>query len=396
MLKLNAMTIGIDLISFYTPPFYFSLEDLAKQRNIPAQKYTSGIGQKEMSIMPPDEDVVTMGANAASQLLEKTNKSRIKALIFATESGVDQSKSAGIFVHKLLDLPKDCRVIEMKQACYSGTFALRSAMGLVSLEKDAQILVINADVARYDLESPGEATQGCGAVAVLISAQPRLLEIAPESAFISEDVMDFWRPNYRTSAIVDGQYSTRVYLQALNECWQKYGELSQYLPEHIHHLCFHLPFTRMAEKALRQLFRCKEELKSRLQKAAPSLFYNEIIGNSYTASLYINLCSLLDRHEANLDNQRVGLFSYGSGFVAEFFSGMIQKGYHRHLFKEVHMQLLSKRKRLTFKEYLDFYRFVLPEHGEAYTTPAFTTGAFRLAGIEAHKRLYEKTDYSLA
>lgn len=390
------MSIGIDLISFYTPAFFFSLDDLAKQRVVEAKKYTVGIGQKEMSILPPDEDVVTMGANAAYSLLEKVDKSRIKALIFATESSVDQSKSAGLFIHKLLDLPRHCRVIEMKQACYSGTFSLRAAMGLVSLDQESQALVITADVARYELHSAGEATQGCGAVALLVSSQPRLLQIDSESAYISEDVMDFWRPNYRSTAIVDGKYSTRVYLQALNECWQKYAELSKRLPENIHHFCFHLPFTRMAEKALKQLFRCKEDFQSRLRKMRPGLLYNETVGNSYTASLYLNLCSLLDFSEHNLAGQRIGLFSYGSGFVAEFFSGIIQNGYSQHLFNELHTRLLANRKRLSYAEYLEFYHYALPENGKTSHNPCFTQGRFRFAGVNAHKRLYEQTQHKMS
>ena len=383
------MAIGIDLISFYTPSFFLKLEELAMHRKIPAEKYTVGIGQEEMSILPPDEDVVTMGANAAHQLVKKIDKSKIKALIFATESSVDQSKAAGIHTHKLLGLSPECRIIEVKQACYSGTFALRAAMGLISLEPDSKVLIINSDVARYDLNSAGEPTQGCGAVALLVSNNPRLVNIEAESAYISGDVMDFWRPNYRTSAIVDGQYSTRVYLQALNECWKKYGELSKRLPEQINHLCFHLPFTRMAEKALKQLFRCKEEFQNRLKKTSPGLLYNRTIGNSYTASLYLNLCSLLDYSQENLDGHRVGFFSYGSGFVAEFFSGVIQTGYGKYLLKEVHKALLSQRQQLNYQEYLDFYNYSLPQNGQAWDTPHFTKGVFRFAGLNAHKRLYE-------
>jgi hydroxymethylglutaryl-CoA synthase len=385
------MNIGIDLISFYTPPFFLSLTDLAAQRKISAEKYTIGIGQDEMSILPPDEDVVTMGANAAQSLLDKVDKTQIKALIFATESGVDQSKSAGMFVHRLLGLSKECRVIEMKQACYSGTFSLRSAMGLISLQKNAKVLVINSDVARYDLNSPGEPTQGCGAVALIVSNNPRLLKVESESAYISEDVMDFWRPNYRSSAIVDGQYSTKIYLKALNECWKKYGELTKRLPEHVHHFCFHLPFTRMAEKALKQLFRCKEEFQSRFIKSSPGFRYNRVVGNSYTASLYLNLCSLLDCSAENLEGHRVGLFSYGSGFVAEFFSGVIQAGYGSHLLKDLHSRLISQRKKISYREYLEFYHYALPEQGEVFNVPHFTNGHFRFSGLDNHKRLYEKT-----
>lgn len=40
---------------------------------------------------------------------------------------------------------------------------------------DKKALVIGSDVARYGLNTPGEPTQGGGAVAMLISADPKVL-----------------------------------------------------------------------------------------------------------------------------------------------------------------------------------------------------------------------------
>lgn len=41
--------------------------------------------------------------------------------MLATETGVDQSKAAGLYLHPLLLLPRNCRIIELKQACYCAT-----------------------------------------------------------------------------------------------------------------------------------------------------------------------------------------------------------------------------------------------------------------------------------
>ncbi len=117
-----------------------------------------------------------------------------------------------------------CRVVELKQACYSATAAIQMACALVARDPSKKVLVVASDVARYDLNSSGEATQGCGAAALLISANPRLVEIHPESGNYTEDVMDFWRPNYRSTALVDGKYSTKIYLKALKLAWQHYQE----------------------------------------------------------------------------------------------------------------------------------------------------------------------------
>ena len=115
-----------------------------------------------MAVCSPDEDPVTLGLNSAVRIVEKTDRSKIKTLYFATESGIDQSKSAGMYLHKYLGLNPDCRIVELKQACYSGTFALHSALDRVRLNPDETALIVTSDVARYGLGSPGEPTQGGG------------------------------------------------------------------------------------------------------------------------------------------------------------------------------------------------------------------------------------------
>ena len=64
-----------------------------------------------------DEDIVAMATNAALAIVESndSNRDNISNLLFATESGIDQSKSVGIYVHALLNLSAHCRVTEIKQ-----------------------------------------------------------------------------------------------------------------------------------------------------------------------------------------------------------------------------------------------------------------------------------------
>src|SRR3989338_778885 len=123
--------LGIDKAALYTPGYYLSLDQLARARGVDPDKFSVGLGQNQMAVAAPDEDVVTMAANAAHTILVEEDKSTIDTLIFATESGIDQSKSAGIFVHHLLNLSKRCRVVEFKQACYSGTAGLQMALALL-------------------------------------------------------------------------------------------------------------------------------------------------------------------------------------------------------------------------------------------------------------------------
>ena len=48
-------------------------------------------------------------------------------VIVATESGIDQSKAAAVFVHGLLGIQPFARSFEIKEACYGATAALHYA-----------------------------------------------------------------------------------------------------------------------------------------------------------------------------------------------------------------------------------------------------------------------------
>lgn len=385
------MSVGIDEISFYTSDQYLDLRTLAEHQGIDPNKYYDGIGQEKMAMAAVDEDIVTLAANAAQPIVDRVGTETIAALLFATETGIDQSKAAGVYVHRLLNLNANCRVVELKQACYSATAAIQMACALVARQPSRPILVIASDVARYDLESPGEATQGCGAVAMLITANPRILEIDPEVGNHTEDVMDFWRPNYRSNALVDGKYSTKIYLRSLKRCWENFCEQSSVRYADIAYFCYHLPFGKMAQKAHSQLARVNksgqtpEELERQVE---PTLKYNRAIGNSYTASMYIGLCSLLENSDEDLSGKRIGLFSYGSGCVAEFFSGTIQSNYADALHHSKHLARLKNRSALTYDEYIKLYHYPNPTDGKVHLLPTQTQGAFRLASISEHKREY--------
>ena len=113
------MNIGIDRISLHTSNYFVDLRTLAEARSVDSDKYYIGIGQEKMGIPPPDEDVVTLAASAAYPLMQDGELDDVELLLFATESGIDYSKAAGIYVHGLLEMKSRCRTVELKQACYS-------------------------------------------------------------------------------------------------------------------------------------------------------------------------------------------------------------------------------------------------------------------------------------
>ncbi|GAA3677409.1 hydroxymethylglutaryl-CoA synthase [Lentzea roselyniae] len=384
-------TIGIHDLSFATGEFVLPHTELAAHTGVEIGKYHVGIGQRSMSIPAADEDIVTMAAAAAAPIVERWGADRIRTVVFATETPIDQSKAAGIYVHSLLNLQPSTRVVELKQACYGGTAGLQFALGLVQRDPSQQVLVIAGDVSRYELDSPGEATQGAAAVAMLVGADPALIRIDPPSGLHTADVMDFWRPNYLSTALVNGQESIAAYLQAVEGVWKDYTEQGGRTLSEFSAFCYHQPFTKMAYKAHRHLFNTtghdldEDQMSEMLRRTTA---YNEVLGNSYTASMYVALASLLD-HSSDLTDQLIGFVSYGSGCVAEFFGGIVVPGYLEHLRTDAHRAIVHRRQPIGHGTYRELHERSLPQDGGHHLTPKQTTGPFRLAGLSGHKRLYE-------
>src|SRR5699024_12613715 len=95
-------------------------------------------GQDEMAVAPITQDAVTLAGNAALQILTDEDREQIDLVLFATETGVDHSKSAGVYLHELLGLKREARSIELKQACYAATAGIQLARGHIALNPESR------------------------------------------------------------------------------------------------------------------------------------------------------------------------------------------------------------------------------------------------------------------
>ena len=383
------MRIGIDKMAFATTNDYLDLVELAKERSVDPNKFTIGIGQDLQAVVPPTQDIVTLGATAAKKLLTPELEKNISTVIVATESGIDNSKASAIYIKHLLGLSDFTRTVEMKEACYSATAAIQFAKGVVALNPQETVLVIAADIARYGLNTPGEVTQGAGAVAMLISQNPHILTLEDTTVAYSKDIMDFWRPLYATEALVDGKYSTNVYIEFFLQTFTRYRQLTGRELADFAALTFHMPFTKMGKKGLEGLLKDRnDEVAQRLrtQLTASQLFSRQV-GNLYTGSLYLSLMSLLQNSDLRAGS-RIGLFSYGSGAEGEFYTGILEDGYE-HYMNNIQEEL-EHRHQVSVAEYEKLFSSQLGMNDQDIEFDVTNDPLpFVLKGQKDHQRIYE-------
>lgn len=390
------MKIGIDKIGFAMPKYFLDIADLAKARNINANKYVKGLLQLEMSIAPITQDIVTLGATAASEFLTEEDKKNIDMIIIGTESGIDQSKSASIFIHNLLGLSPFTRAIEVKEACYGGTAAIAIAKNHVASNPESSVLVITSDLAKYGIGATGESTQGAGSCAMLIKKDPSILILNDDNVYQTRDIMDFWRPNYSDFPHVDGHFSTKQYLDCLETTWNEYSKKFNKSLDNFEAICFHLPFPKIGLKGLNTIVpkQENENLKDKLnENFHTSIIYNQKVGNIYTGSLYLNLLSLLENSKSLSSGNNILMYSYGSGAVCEIFSVTLVDGFEKRL-RSDRMADFDTRVKLSIEEYekMFFEKIELDENGNS-SFISDDDSLFSLEKIENHMRIYKKNNF---
>jgi hydroxymethylglutaryl-CoA synthase len=350
----------------------------------------------------------------------------IGRLYVATESSIDESKAMNSFVVGMLELIygegslEHAGGIECKFACVSGSYALYDNANWIRAEENNRkaAIVVVSDIAKYDVGSTGEYTQGAGAVAMLIKEDPRLLAFdAKVTSTTIKNEYDFYRPCGRETPLVNGTYSNLLYLIQVRKAFDSYKEKAirtglirindgESITDHIDFFTVHLPYRRMGEKALAYLLRHEWRTLPRWELVVKQIgfrepvprdprgtiesilldtvfmkadeqfrksfmqtsFYNEvyekklsssleasgIIGNLYTASMYMGLRSLLEyenKKNHNIGGKRIGFGSYGSGSSAMVFSGVIQEAY-KEIVRDMNLEEeIGFRTKLTMDEY---------------------------------------------
>jgi len=431
------MSVGIDDMALYVPKLYVDSKDFAKARGIDPHKLENGIGIKKMAIVDANQDPACMAANACLKLMQKNDlkPTDIGRMYVATESALDESKAMNSFVIGMLEQIygegsfEHAGGIECKFACVSGSYALYDNANWIRAEENngRAAIVIVSDIAKYDMGSAGEYTQGAGAIAMLVKENPRLVIFDPKvTSTIIKNEYDFYRPFGRETPLVNGNYSNYLYLIQVKKAFDSYKEKvlrtnlfqinsDESITDKIDYFSVHLPYRKMGEKALAYLLRHewrhlprwkkiieevgmeepvpkdprgtiesiladKEFMKADdtfrrafiktsffkqvfEQKMSSSLEASTIIGNIYTASMYMGLRSLLEfEYKKNIDlaNKRIGFGSYGSGSSAMVFSGVVQEEY-KEIVKDMNLEMeIGNRTKLDMAEYKQLHSNELP------------------------------------
>ncbi|MFB6232749.1 MAG: hydroxymethylglutaryl-CoA synthase [Haloarculaceae archaeon] len=400
--------VGIDGVEIWTGKLQLDLaETFAPAQGEDPGKYTKGLGLHASSLPDVYEDIVTMGANAAHRLMERKGVSPadVGRIDVATETSFDKSKPVSTYVAGCLEQVFDgdfhhANKGERKFACVSGTQALDDAFNWIRAgrSRGRKALVIATDTALYERDDPGEATQGAGAVAMLIDEDPDVVSFSTLQGYGSADETDFLKPNQQFPS-VDGKRSMQVYLARMREALEDFETAgADTHPDNFSLIPFHTPFPGMVKKAavlgyrhcirgtnieaeiadeigrqprpeafddeeayLDALSEYTDELAATSQydewyrqAVDPTLGISQHVGNWYTGSVHIARAAGLQaaaESGRDLTGRQLLVASYGSGAQAEIHTETIQPGWAEEITQLTIDEQVDDRYDLSFEEY---------------------------------------------
>jgi len=356
------MGIGIEKINVYAGSLVLDIEKLAVARNRDVKFFKEELMLDSKSQLVDYEDVITMAVNAAKPIITEEDKKDIELCIFATESGLDYCKTNSTYVCKFLGLKPQVRNFEVKNACYAATCAVQMAIGwIAAVAPGKKALIVSSDI-NYDHEGRrGEEVPAVGAVAMLISDKPNVVEYEiGKNGYYTFECTDYARPT-STYDIINGEESLYAYLDCADGAWEHYKKVvGQNLDfnSYFKRVVYHTPFGGLVKLAHGNILKenypgikKSEIMKNFEEKVLKSFKIPRLVGNTYSSTVYTSLVSLLMDDDDVKPGDRIGLYSYGSGSCAEFYSAIVLPGAKEYIKSLKLNDHLNIRYQLTVDEF---------------------------------------------
>jgi polyketide biosynthesis 3-hydroxy-3-methylglutaryl-CoA synthase-like enzyme PksG len=344
--------VGIEAINVFAGTAFVDVEKLARHRGLDMTRFAN-LMMKQKTVALPYEDPVSFAVNAAKPLVDvltADQRDRIEMVITCTESAFDFGKSMSTYCHSLLGLNRNCRLFELKNACYSGVAGFQMAVNFIlsQVSPGAKVLVIATDISRFMTAEAGDAlsadwaffepTGGAGAVAMLISESPYIFQVdVGANGYYGYEVMDTCRP-VADSEAGNADLSLLSYLDCCENAFLEYRKRVEDadFATTFSYLAMHTPFGGMVKGAHRDMMRKLAKASPKVieadfeRRVSPGLVFCQRVGNIMGPTTMLALASTIE-HGDFATPRRLGCFSYGSGCCSEFFSGVVTHDGQRRL-----------------------------------------------------------------
>ena len=341
------MDVGIVSYGAYIPRYRIRPAEIGRVWGVDGNAMGKGLFINQKSVPSPDEDVVTIAAEAARGMMARVpdvDPKDIGAVYVGSESHPYAVKPTATIVAEAIRATPSLTAADMEFACKAGTAGIQVCMGLVGSGMVRYGVAIGADTSQG---APGDALEysaSAGGAAYLIGSENIIAKINKTLSFTT-DTPDFWRREGQPYPKHGGRFTGEpAYFRHVTSAAKMMMEAMGTKPEDYNYAIFHQPNGKFPTRVAAQLGFSNEQI-------AQGLLTPEI-GNTYSGAVPLGLASVLDVAKPG---DRIFVTSYGSGAGSDAFDITVTDNIKKY--KRENAETVAQRMANTVE--LDYARYAM-------------------------------------
>lgn len=330
---------GIISYGAYIPKYRIKPSQIASAWGKSAVEVEKSLGVSEKAVASVDEDAVTLAIEAGYKALVNGNidPKSVGAITIGSESHPYAVKPSSTIVAGILGMGTDYLAADLEFACKAGTAGIQLLSGLAKNGK--YCLAIGSDVAQSKPSDVLEYTASSAAAALILGKDKAIANILDFTSY-SSDTPDFWRRDTEKFPSHAGRFTgAPAYFDHVYGASSSLLKKVRMTPQDFDFVVFHMPNAKFPKEVAKKLGFNPAQITAG--------FVVEQIGNPYSASSMVGLCSVLDIAKPK---DKIFMCSYGSGAGADSFVFEVTKeitAYQKRVGDTVASQIKNK-------EYIDY------------------------------------------
>lgn len=340
------MTTGIVAYGAYVPNLRITVAEIARVWSKDGKKISKGLGLSEKAVAAFDEDCCTMAVEATRRALIdfKIDARKIGAIYVGSESHPYAVKPTASIVADAVGASPELMAADLEFACKAGTAGMQMCFAAVKAGMIDYGLAIGSDTAQSRPNDALEFTAASGAASIIVGGNKgEIIAEIDDTYSYTTDTPDFWRRQHAEFPSHAGRFTGEpAYFKHTINAAEGLMNKTKTKAEDYDYVVFHQPNGKFPTNAAKKLGFEEEKVLQGL--------ITPHIGNTYSASSMIGLCSVLDVAKPK---DRVLVVSYGSGAGSDAFALTVTNNIKNRRASRSVMDMIKQ------KSYIDYAKYVI-------------------------------------
>ena len=337
----SKQTVGIAGYGVYVPRYRLKTEELTKAWGV------SAAGIRELSVLAPDEDAITMAIEASHNAIVHAglNPDEIDAVFLGSESKPYSVKPSSLVIAETLGITPKIATFDIESSCKSDVSALNLGVSFIKSGSAKHCLVIGCGVPQCEPSDELEASTSAGAAACILGEKSDSIVYFEGSFTYATETPDMWKRQDDQYIRHGWRYERDIgYTKHITSSVRGLLKKLSLQPTDFNHVVLYQPDLRLPSRVAKTLGFTDDQLATGL--------ISTLIGNTRSGSSLLAISAILDKAQPG---EKLLIASYGTGGASEAFSLVVQEKILERRGRAPTFESYVNRKK--YVDYLTFLRF---------------------------------------